>query len=116
MLDINNIPIFNNDNQINSNEIFNTSIKIENIEKTLNEILDKHSDICKYFINYSEFYWSISFNVDIDQLEDMLKTSFEIKVYKGNYGNSILHISKEIYENRHWMELLNNLKKLKINL
>lgn len=113
MLKIDNIPIYNNIN-IKNSEIFNTTIRIENIENTLNEILDKHNELCKYFINYTEFYWSVSFNVDMDQLEEMLKTTVEIKIYKGTYGNSILHISKEINENRHWTELLNDFKKIRI--
>jgi hypothetical protein len=113
-LDIQNIPIYNNIN-LENNDILITKIPIEKIENTINDILDKYKEICKYYINTTEYYWSVSFNVDIDQIEEMCKTAFEIKVFKGSLNTSIIEITKEIKGNIYWNELDRELIKLKIN-
>ena len=113
-LDIANIPIYNNVN-LENNEVFITNIPIEKIENTIKNILDKYNDICKYYINITDYYWSVSFNVDIDQIEEMFKTTFEIKVFKGSLNISVIEITKGIKENDYWNELYKELKKTKIN-
>jgi len=111
-LNIANIPNYNN---IEKNNILITNISIDKIENTINNILDKYNELCKYYINYNECYWSVSFNVDLDQFEEMCKTAFEIKLFKGLLNNAIIEISNEINENNYWIELCRDLKKLKLN-
>ena len=91
----------------------NTNISIDDIKKNINKILDKHYEICKYYINYTEPSWIVSFNVDERQLEAMLSTAFEIFVYKDINNNSILIFSKEVEEHQQWSDVYNDLKRLK---
>ena len=99
----------------NNCEIIHTKISIEYIENKLNNILDKHDSICKYFIDINDNTYWVSFNVGIDQFEAMFKTMFSIKIYKDVTNNTILLISKEITENHNWndiySDLINKLKK-----
>lgn len=113
-LDIQNIPIYNNI-KLENNEVLITKIPTEKIENTINDILDKYKEICKYYINITDYYWSVSFNVDIDQFEEMSKTTFEINVFKGSLNTSIIEITEGIKESNYWNELYIELMKLKIN-
>lgn len=99
---------------INKNQQFKTNIHLNNIEDYINSILDKHSDTCKYYFNINENYWSVSFNVGMNQIEAMCKSTFEINLYKDNNNNSIIIISDEINEYEQWSEVYRDLvKKLK---
>jgi hypothetical protein len=108
------IKIFNEE-LINNNQQFKTNIHLNNIEEYICSILDKHSNICKYYFNINKNYWSISFNVGIDQLEEMCKSAFEINLYRDINNNSIIIISDEINEYEQWSivhkDLIKKLKK-----
>ena len=65
-------------------------------------------------MDIGNFYWGVSFNVGLDQLEAMNHTMFLIYIYKDNDNNSIIIISKEIQEHGQWNSILQELsKKLK---
>jgi hypothetical protein len=112
MLNILNIPLFNNQLK-NDNEILYTKVQINQIENLINSILDKYNELCKYYINCNENYWSVSFNVDLNQFEKMAETTFEIKVYKDELNNNaIIELSNQINDIHYWEELKNDLKNL----
>jgi len=99
---------------MNNNQEFITNINIKAIEEYINNILDKHSEICKYYINITENYWSVSFNVDNNQLEELCKSMFQINLYKDKNNKSIIIISNEISEYQEWANVHKDLiKKLK---
>lgn len=89
--------------------IINTNILIDDIKKYINRVLDKHHEICKYYINYTEPSWTVSFNVDERQIEAMIETSFEIIVYKDINNKSILVFGKEITEHQQWHDVKRDL-------
>jgi hypothetical protein len=112
-LNIETVNIFDRE-LTNDNQQFKTNINISNIEDYINTILDKHSELCKYYININENYWSVSFNVGMNQLEALCKSTFEINLYKDINNNSIIIISNEINEFEQWSEVYRDLiKKLK---
>ena len=92
--------------------IINTNISIDDIKKNINRGLDKHHEICKYYINYTEPSWTVSFNVDESQREAMIETSFEIMVYKDINNKSILVFTKQIAEHQQWHDVYNSLKNI----
>lgn len=96
-------------------EIINTKIGVNDIENIINRVLDKHSEICKYYINIDDAYWGVSFNVGEDQLEIMCQTMFEIRVYKDSNDFVVVCLSKDITEVQQWSDvyasLLSKLKK-----
>jgi hypothetical protein len=92
--------------------VLNSDISIDNIKKSINKILDKNQETCKYYINYTNPSWTVSFNVDIRQLEAMIETSFEIIVYKDINNKTILVLTKEINEHPEWGNLYNEIKRL----
>lgn len=98
-------------------KIINTQININNIENIINNFLDKYNEILKYYLYINENKWCVSFNVDLNQYDAMIKTMFEIKIYKDVNNNAILCISKEINEHEKWCEIYNelieNIKNLK---
>ena len=99
---------------INDDNLLKTNININKIEEIINNILDKHNEICKYYINITENLWTVSFNVGIDQLEEMCNSSFNIYLFKDINNNSIINLSKEINEYHQWSEVKKDiLKKLK---
>ena len=75
-------------NLFNENSISDKYIKIftktdiNDIENKINNILDKFSDKCKYYINISDEqpYYYVSFNDN--NIEIINKFSFEIYIYK----------------------------------
>jgi hypothetical protein len=104
-------PIFSED--IYKVEPLYPRIQLEDIENTIVKILDKHSDLCKYYINISDASFNVSFNVDESQLNAMIKTSFTINLYKYN-NNPLVILSKEVQEFNQWnVILVDLLKKLK---
>ena len=107
------INIFNEE-LTNDNQKFKTNINISKIEDYMNSILDKHSELCKYYINITENYWSVSFNVGMNQLDAMCKSMFQINLYKDINNNSVIVISNEINDFEQWSEVYRDLiKKLK---
>ena len=82
---------------------------INEIERTICKILDKYSEMCKYYINITESAITVSFNVGLDQYEAMVGTMVEIKLYKTDDEKSIITISKEITQHSQWQELYQNL-------
>lgn len=104
-------PIFSED--IHKVEPLYSRIQLEDIENDIVKILDKHSDLCKYYINISDASFNVSFNVDESQLNAMIKTSFTINLYKYN-NKPLVILSKEIQEFNQWnIILVDLLKKLK---
>ena len=110
-ININTINLYKEEILKNDLSVFNTNINISKIENIINSILDKHSDTCKYYINITENYWSVSFNVGMDQLDEMCKSSFQIDLYKDHNNNSIIILSNEINEYHQWSEVNKDLKK-----
>ena len=83
-------------------EVIYTKISIDDIEDLINKTLDKHSEICKYYIHMDDNYWVVSFNVQLDQVDVMIETMFEIRLYK---NNSIITLSNEIKEHQQWRDV-----------
>jgi 2-oxoglutarate dehydrogenase complex dehydrogenase (E1) component-like enzyme len=108
---ISKINIQKNESSTNesSEKIIYTNININNIEDILNNFLDEYNEILKYYLYIDENKWCIFFNVDMNQYDAMVKTMFEIKLYKDIDNNSIVHISKEINEHEQWMEIYKKL-------
>lgn len=111
---IRNIEIYRENTIKNEGEIIFTKIELDKIDDIIHKILDKYSDFCKYYFNIDESYWGVSFNVGIDQFEEMSQTMFEIYLFKDEYNNSVIVLSKEITEHPQWEEVYRYLlKKLK---
>ena len=91
--------------------IIKTNIKSDDIEEKINKILDKHSNTCKYYININDSTWVVSFNVGIDQIEAMIKTMFEIRIFKDENNLVKIYFSEEIKEHEQWAEIYNDLIK-----
>lgn len=107
---ITNIPPFTNDNIIVKDTfIIETHISIDNIEDYLNNILEEHNELCKYYINFEESTWTVSFNIGYDQIEILMKDTFEIYLYKKEDNNSILLISNKIKNRSEWDNLYSDL-------
>ncbi len=108
---INTFPNYAQNNE--TLDILYPRIQIEDIEHTIIKILDKHSEICKYYINITDASFNVSFNVDENQLNAMIQTSFQINIYKFDNKPAII-FSKEIHEHPQWnIILVDLLKKLK---
>jgi hypothetical protein len=107
-----NITDFENHKKLKDEIILNTNISIDDIKKNINKILDKNQETCKYYINYTEPSWTVSFNVDERQLEAMIETSFEIFVYKDINSKAIIVLTKEIKEHQQWHEIYSDIKGL----
>lgn len=100
--------------KIDKNILFKTKYPINDIENIINCILDKYIDTCKYYIDIENFYWGVSFNVGLEQIEAMNHTMFLIYIYKDDDNNSIIIISNEIQEHTQWSSIFKELsKKLK---
>jgi hypothetical protein len=93
-----------------TSDILYTKVQLDDIEHNIIKILDKHSELCKYYININDASFTVSFNVDESQLSAMIKTSFQINIYKYN-NKPIVILSKEIHEHQQWSELLIDLLK-----
>ena len=92
-----------------SYEIINTKINVNDIENIISTVLDKHSEICKYYINIDESYWGVSFNVGTDQLEVMCQTMFEIRLYKDTNNCSVICLTKDVTELQQWNDVYRSL-------
>jgi hypothetical protein len=110
---INNIPNFNKSllNENEKNIILYTKINICDIENILNSTIDKFDEKCKYYINYFDSYYSLSFKVDINQLDAMMETSVQINIYKNDVNDSIIVIDKNIDSHPEWKDIKKNLYK-----
>jgi len=97
--------VVDNDNNI----IHVNKIELDSIERTLISVLDNHGSICKFYINITESYFCISFNVGSDQSDAMIATSFQINIYRNNTNHPIIILSKEIYEHQQWSDVLNSI-------
>jgi hypothetical protein len=128
MLNNQNIPYYNNSLK-NENQVIFTKIPIDKIENIINNILDKNNNKIRmnvnevefekynYYINLDEFYWSISLNLSINNIEIIQKTAFEINIYKDELNNSVIKISDEInnpseYEGLEWDDLYYDIQKI----
>jgi len=89
-------------NPKDSLEVIYTKTSINDIEGLINKTLDKHSEICKYYIHMDDNYWGVSFNVQLDQVEVMAETMFEMHLYKDDSNNAIITLSKQIKEHHQW--------------
>jgi hypothetical protein len=105
---IKSFPYYENNNE--NTDILYTKVPIDEIEHNIIKILDKHSELCKYYININDASFTISFNVDQSQLNAMIQTSFQINIYKYN-NKPIVILSKEIQEHQQWTDLLVDLLK-----
>jgi len=108
---ITSFPDYENNNE--NTDILCTKVLLDEIEHKIIKILDKHSELCKYYININDASFTVSFNVDESQLSAMIQTSFQINIYKYN-NKPVVILSKEIHEHQQWSEFLEYLlKKLK---
>ena len=109
---IESFPLYRENNNT-TNDILYTKVQIDDIEHNIIKILDKHNELCKYYINITDASFTVSFNVDESQLNAMIQTSFQINIYKYN-NKPIIILSKEIHDHHQWSDLLVDLlKKLK---
>lgn len=113
MLNLSNIQLYNNNNLLNddNHEIIKSKISISEIENSIHSILDKFDDKCKYYFDLNNNFWLVSFKVDIDQLDAMIQTMFEIYLFKDENDRSIIIISNEINSHHEWSDVLKSLKK-----
>ena len=81
---------------------FHTKISITNIENKINNILEKYKDLLKYYINISDNYWGVSFNVGMEQIQEMIDSMFCIYLYKDVSNNAIILLSKEVNDYPQW--------------
>jgi len=84
--------------------IIKTRKGVDVIRKTINDVLDKNHNMCKYWENINEPIWGVSFKVDESQYMAMLQTSFEISV-KLNDGVNLIRFSNEMVECDQWSDL-----------
>lgn len=109
------IPFLNQFNSDSSDtmkysyEIINTKINVNDIENIISKVLDKHSEMCKYYINIDESYWGVSFNVGTDQLEVMCQTMFEIRLYKDTNNCAVICLTKDVTELQQWNDVYRSL-------
>jgi len=107
---ITSFPLYSENNNEITKDILYTRIPLEDIECNIVKILDKHSELCKYYININDASFTVSFNVDENQLNAMIQTSFQINIYKYN-NKPIVILSKEIQDHHQWSDLLADLLK-----
>ena len=70
---ITNFPTYAKTSLTEDNNIYmSNTTPINEIERTICKILDKYSEMCKYYINIMESSITVSFNVGLDQYEAML--------------------------------------------
>lgn len=105
---ITSFPYYENNNE--NTDILYTKVSLDDIESNIVKILDKHSELCKYYININDASFTVSFNVDPSQLDAMIQTSFQINIYKYN-SRHIVILSKEIQDHHQWSDLLVDLLK-----
>lgn len=109
------IPFLNQFNSDSSDtmkysyEIINTKINVNDIENIISKVLDKYSEMCKYYINIDESYWGVSFNVGTDQLEVMCQTMFEIRLYKDTNNCAVICLTKDVTELQQWNDVYRSL-------
>jgi hypothetical protein len=109
------IPFLNQFNSDSSDaikysyEIINTKINVNDIENIISKVLDKYSEMCKYYINIDESYWGVSFNVGADQLEIMCQTMFEIRLYKDTNNCAVICLTKDVTELQQWNDVYRSL-------
>jgi hypothetical protein len=113
VLNISKINLF--DETRKTKNTIKTSIRINNIQDIINTILDKYSEFSKFYLNLTDYYWTISFKPEVCQgdLDLMSKTMIEIMIYKDINDNSIINISENINEVKEWSDLLKDLSKLR---
>jgi hypothetical protein len=110
-INIDTVSLYKEEILKNDLSIFNTNININKIENIIHALLDKHEDTCKYYFNISENYWSVSFNVGMNQIDEMCKSTFQMDLYKDNNNNAIIALSNEINEYQQWSDVLRDLRK-----
>ena len=116
MIDLTDVKVYDNSFINNDSEIIKTTIKIDDIEDRLNNLLTKHNEICEYVINLNDHYWSVNFKVSkVDSLETLIMTSFQINLFKDKNQCSIIELSNEIKKFNEWnfvfKDLIRNFKK-----
>ena len=92
-----------------------TITDINIIEYKINNVLDKFSEKCKYYINYSDTqpYYCVSFildNYDNNNIQIMIKTSFEIYIYKNIDNKAVVVLSDGINNHPEWKDVKKSLK------
>ena len=111
-LNFKNIPLFNKSDKSDKKDItINSKYTIYDIENEINNILDKHDIKCKYYINITESYYCVSFNVGINQYETMVDTMFYLYLYKNNENTCIIKIVNEKEDHPEWTTIKNDLIK-----
>jgi len=88
-----------------SERIIKTTKDIDSLEKTINNVLNKNKNICKYWKNINDHIWGVSFKVDENQYLAMIQTSFEISISINEIEGNSVHFSKEIEECDQWSPL-----------
>ena len=91
----------NSDNK----RIIKTALGIDIIKKTINKILNKNSNMVKYWENINEPIWGVSFNVDESQYMVMVQTAFEISIQSNDAGENIISFTSEIDKSDQGSEL-----------
>lgn len=100
---------YNKDSKSDNCEIITTKILVKDIEKCLNNNLDKHDKICKYYIDIENSCYVVSFNVGFDQINEMTATMFQINIFENMNANAVITISKEIKGHEQWRSIYTDL-------
>jgi hypothetical protein len=112
LLNISNIPNYDV-NKKSDNIIIKTKIAIQDIERKLNKILDKHSEICSYYIILNDYTYVSSFHhQSVRSIDDLIKYMINISIYK-EHDYAVLDVSKIIEEIEPWREIYSKLLNLK---
>ena len=93
----------------NKGLVIKTKCNIDKIEKIINNILDKHTDKCKYYVHIYDSYYCISFNVGFEQLNAMVDTMFFLYIYKNENNEGIVKIVNEKEDHPEWTSIKNDI-------
>jgi hypothetical protein len=109
---IKNVPLYNSFTlSDNKNIIINTKHQISTLENIINNILDKYNEKCKYYIDISNSYYCISFNVPIQQLDAMNDTMFYLYIYINSNNLGVVRLVNEKTEHPEWKLIKSDLIK-----
>lgn len=109
-MDLTNIKMYDSYSANSEDEIIETNISLSNIVDIVNNVLNKHNEICYYLIHLNDNYWSVNFKVSkVNSLETLIMTSFQINLFKDMNHNSVIVLSKEIKKFDEWNQILADL-------
>jgi hypothetical protein len=86
--------------------------KDQNIEQSINKVLDNFDEICNYYIVIDSATWVLAFNVDKSQHQEKLEAMFEIRLFNDDNKNRyVINITNEAYKFNQWNDVIHKLEK-----